>query len=134
MREDVRLEVCGLCKFLIASIEGTYIRPVPCVDAYVCTKVEIQRESLAAAFKSTLERFFASVHQLVTFQFRALYKGFATFSTDMNTGPVGVQMFPHGRIIAKHLGAPFVRTGNRSGNFFAAIPFGLDPEKTNTCI
>ena len=57
------------------------------------------------------------------------HKGFATLGTDVNPRSVGMQMFSHGRIIAKHFSAPFVRTGNGSGNFFTTISLRLDPCK-----
>ena len=56
--EDVRLEVCRLCKFLVASIKGADVGSVTRVDSNVGAKVEIKAEPLAAAFKSTLEGFF----------------------------------------------------------------------------
>ena len=42
-------------------------------------------------------------------------------------GPVGVSVFPQGRIIAEYFGATLVGTGNRSGHLLTAI-FRLDPE------
>ena len=57
MCEDVRLEVCRLCKFLVASIKGADVGPVARVDSNVGAKVKIKAEPLAAAFKSTLEGF-----------------------------------------------------------------------------
>ena len=66
----------------------------------------------------------------MTFQFRALNKGFSALGTDVNPGPVGMKVLPHGRVIAEHFRTPFVGTGNRSGYLFAAIPFRLDPENT----
>ena len=64
----------------------------------------------------------------MAFQFRALNKGFSALGTDVNPGPVGMKVLPHGRVIAEHFRTPFVGTGNRSGYLFAAIPFRLDPE------
>ena len=66
----------------------------------------------------------------MAFQFRALNKGFSALGTDVNPGPVGMKVLPHGRVIAEHFRTPFVGTGNRSGYLFAAIPFRLDPENT----
>ena len=129
MCEDVRLEVSRLCKFLVASIKRAHIWSVPRVDSNMGAKVEVQREAFPAALKSTLERFFPSVNQLMPFKLGALNKGFATLGTDVNPRSVGMQMFSHGRIIAKHFSAPFVRTGNGSGNFFTTISLRLDPCK-----
>jgi hypothetical protein len=39
--EDVRLEVGGLCKLFIASIERTDVRPVSCVDTDMCPEVKV---------------------------------------------------------------------------------------------
>ena len=66
----------------------------------------------------------------MSFQFRALNKGFATLGADVNPRPVGVKVFPHGRVVAEHFRAPFVWTGDRSRYLLAAIPFRLDPENT----
>ena len=41
MRQNVRLEVCGLCKFFVASIEWTNIRPITRVNSDVGAKVEV---------------------------------------------------------------------------------------------
>ena len=41
MRQNVRLEVCGLCKFFVASIEWTNIRPITRMDSDVGAKVEV---------------------------------------------------------------------------------------------
>ena len=39
--EDVRFQVSGLGKLFIATIEGTDVWSVPCVDADVCPEVEV---------------------------------------------------------------------------------------------
>ena len=56
MSEDVRLEVGGLGKLLVAAVKWTDIRPVPCVNSHVCSQVEVQRKALSAAFKCTLHK------------------------------------------------------------------------------
>lgn len=42
MGEDVRLEVSGLCKLLVAAIKGADIRPITRVDSNVGAEVEVQ--------------------------------------------------------------------------------------------
>jgi hypothetical protein len=128
VREDVRLEVCGLCKFLVASVERANIRPVTRMDADVGAQVEVERETLATAFKGALEGFLAGMHQLVPLQLGALNKGLATLGTNVYPGTMGMEVFSHRRIVAKHFGAAFMRTTNRPWNFFAAVPFRFDPE------
>ena len=90
MCEDVRLEVSRLCKFLVASIKWAHIGSVPRMDSNMGAKVEVQGEAFPAALKSTLERFFPSVNQLMPFKLGALNKGFATLGTNVNPRPVGV--------------------------------------------
>ena len=55
--EDVRLEVCRLCKFLIAPIKWAHIGPVARMDSNVGSKVEIEAEAFSASFKGALEGF-----------------------------------------------------------------------------
>lgn len=43
-------------------------------------------------------------------EFAALDEGLAAFGTDVDTRSVGMQMLPHGRVVAEHLGAALVRT------------------------
>lgn len=54
MGEDVRLEVGGLGKLLVAAVKRTDVRPVSRVDADVGAQVEVQRETLSAAFERAL--------------------------------------------------------------------------------
>lgn len=56
MCEDVRLEVCGLSKPLVAAVKGTHVRPVTSVNAHMCPQVEVQRESFSTPLKSTLKK------------------------------------------------------------------------------
>ena len=46
------------------------------------------------------------MHKLVSLELRTLHKGLATLSTDVDTGPVSVEVLPHCRVVTKHLGAP----------------------------
>ena len=55
--EDVRLEVCRLCKFFVASIKWADIGPIPRVDSNMGSKVEIETEAFSAPFKGALEGF-----------------------------------------------------------------------------
>lgn len=55
--------------------------------------------------ETDLERFFSRVDQLVPLQLGALHEGLATLSTNVDTRTVGVEVFPHGCIVPKHLGA-----------------------------
>ena len=41
MREDVGLEVGGLCELLVAAVEGADVGPVPGVDPHVRPQVEV---------------------------------------------------------------------------------------------
>ena len=54
MGEYVRLEVGGLSKLFVASIEGAHIRSVSCVDSHMGTEVEVKGETLPTSFKCTL--------------------------------------------------------------------------------
>jgi hypothetical protein len=54
VHQDVCLEVGRLGKALPTALVRAGIRLVPRVDALVCPKVEIQGETLAAAFKLAL--------------------------------------------------------------------------------
>ena len=56
--EDVRLEVCRLCKFLVTPIKWAHIGSVPRVDSNMGSKVEIETEAFSAPFKGALEGFF----------------------------------------------------------------------------
>ena len=67
----------------------------------------------------------------MAFQFRALNKGFSALGTDVNPGPVGMKVLPHGRVIAEHFRTPFVGTRYSSRYLLAAIPFRLDPVRDN---
>ena len=116
--EDVRFEVGRLSKFLIASIKWADIRPIARMDAYVRPKIEIQGKSLPTSFKGALERFFACMDQLMSFQFGRFNKGFPTFSTNMDTGTMSMQMLSHGWIVSEHLGAALMGTGNCSNWIF----------------
>jgi proline racemase len=42
VREDVRLEICGLGEFLVATVEGTHIRSIAGVNANVSAAKKIQ--------------------------------------------------------------------------------------------
>ena len=55
MREDVGLEVGGLCELLVAAVEGADVGPVPGVDSHVSPKIEVQRKSLTTTFKCALK-------------------------------------------------------------------------------
>ena len=65
------------------------------------------------------------------FQFGALNKGFSALRADVNPGPVGVKVLPHGRVIAEHFRTPFVGARDGSRYLLAAIPFRLDPVRDN---
>ena len=56
MREDVGLEVGGLCELLVAAVEGADVGPVPRVDPHVRPQVEVQREALPATLKRALQK------------------------------------------------------------------------------
>lgn len=66
-----------------------------CVDANVSSKVEIEREALAAAFERALERLLARVHQLMSLQLARLDKRLAAFGANVNARAMRVQMFTH---------------------------------------
>lgn len=53
--EDVRLEVGGLRKLLVAAVERADVGPVAGVDPHVRAQVEVQREAFSTAFEGTLE-------------------------------------------------------------------------------
>ena len=63
------------------------------------------------------------LYYLMPFKLGALDEGLAALGTDVNSGPVGVQVFPHGRVVAEHLRAPFVRAGDRARDLVARLPF-----------
>ena len=56
MREDVGLEVGGLCKLLVAAVEGADVGPIPRVDSHVRPQVEVQREALPATLERALQK------------------------------------------------------------------------------
>jgi hypothetical protein len=60
---------------------------------------------------------------LVAFELGALDERFPALCADVDPGPVRVQVFSHGRVIAKHFSATFVGTCDRSGDFIARLPF-----------
>lgn len=53
--EDVRLEVGGLRKLLVAAVEGADVGPVAGVDPHMRAQVKVQGEALPAALEGTLE-------------------------------------------------------------------------------
>ena len=55
VREDVGLEVGGLCELLVAAVEGADVGPVPRVDPHVRPQVEVQREPLPATLERALQ-------------------------------------------------------------------------------
>ena len=106
------------------------------MNSHMGSKVEIQWKTLSTAFERTLgkserERNFhfsliskkkqnpnpylkwllSSMHQLVALQFAWFHKRFATFGTDMHPWTMGVQMFTHCTIIAKHFETSPMWTG-----------------------
>ena len=50
----------------------------------------------------------------MSLQFTRLNERFAALSAHMNPGTVSVEVLPHGGVVAEHLGAAFVRTGDGS--------------------
>ncbi len=60
---------------------------------------------------------------LVAFELGALDERFPALCADVDPGPVRVQVFSHGRVIAKHFSATFVGTCDRSGDLIARLPF-----------
>ena len=127
MREDVRLEIGGLRELLVAVIEGADVGPVARVDAHVGPQVEVEREPLAAALERALEGLLARVDQLVPLQLGALDKGLAALGAHVDAGPVGVEVLPHGAVVAEHLAAALVRARDRAGDLVAGAALGLDP-------
>ena len=121
MSQDMRLQISGLREFLRAPIKGAHVWPVTCkielfiiifpwlVYKHTCmnsdmsSKIEVEGKSLPTSFKSALEWFLAGMNQLVSLQFTRFHKRFATFSTNMDTGTVSMEMLSHGRIVSKHL-------------------------------
>ena len=65
---DVALEVVALGKTPIAPVDWAYVRSVPRVRAKMRAQVEVEREALAAALETALERLLPGVHKLVAFQ------------------------------------------------------------------
>lgn len=55
-----------------------------------------------------LERFLPCVNELMPLQLGTLHKSLAALGADVHTGPVGVQMLPHRRVIPEHLGASLI--------------------------
>ena len=103
--QDVGLEVGGLSELFAAGIEGTYVGPVARVDSHVSSEIEVQRKSFSASLEGALERFFPSVDQLVALEFTRLDEGFSALGADVDAWPVGVEVFPHRRVVSKHLAA-----------------------------
>lgn len=60
---------------------------------------------------------------LVAFELRALNEGFSTFRTDVNPGPMCMQMFSHCWIVAKHFCTALVGAGNGARDLVARLPF-----------
>ena len=67
--------------------------------------------------------------QLVPLEFTGLYKCLATLRTHVNPRPVRVKVLPHGRVVAKHLGAAFVGTRDSSGDLVKPLLLRLYPGK-----
>ena len=116
----MRFEVGRLRELFVAPVKWAYVRSVTRVDPDVGSEVEVQREPLTTALKRALEGLLARVNKLMPFQFGALDEGLAALGADVNTGPMGVQVLPHGGIVAKHFGAPLVGAGNGSRYFLGA--------------
>ena len=112
MGEDVRLEVGGLGKLLIAPVKRANVGPVTCMDSHVGSQVEVERKSLPAAFERALERLLARVHQLMALELGRLDEGLAALGTYVHPWTVRVLVLAHRRIVAEHFGATLVRTGN----------------------
>lgn len=53
------------------------------------------------------------MNELMPLEFAALDEGLAAFGADVDTRSVGMQVLPHGRVVAEHLGAALVRTRYR---------------------
>ena len=60
-----------------------------------------------------LERLLACVYQLVPLQLRALHERLAALGAHVHARAVRVQVLPHGRVVAEHLGAALSAGGNR---------------------
>lgn len=88
MCEDVRLEVGGLGKFLVAAVKWAHVRAVPRVDAHMGAQVKVQGESLATALKCALEtRKIKSHHRYLNYE-RLFRAGLTqTFSALFFQGP-----------------------------------------------
>ena len=67
------------------------------------------------------------MNQLVSLQFTWLHKCLATLRTDVDPGPVSVQMFPHSGVVSEHLAAAFVRAGDGSGDLVKSLFLRFDP-------
>lgn len=52
---------------------------------------------------ANLKGLLSCVNKLVTLEFGAFNEGFATFCAHVHAGSVGVEVFPHGRVIPEHL-------------------------------
>lgn len=129
MGENVRFEISGLGKFLIASIEWTDVRPVTRMYSDMGTKVKVQRESLPTAFERALKGFLSRMDELVAFQFRALDKGFPTLGAHVDTRTVSMEMFSHGRVVTKHLCTSLMRAGYSAGNIITRLSLRLYPAR-----
>lgn len=55
MCQYVRLQICGLGKLFVASVEWTDIWAVTSVNPDMSTKIEVQGESLSTSLKRTLQ-------------------------------------------------------------------------------
>ena len=58
------------------------------------------------------------MHQLVPLELGRLDEGLATLGANMYPWTVCMQVFSHGRVIAKHFGASLVRASNSSDRIF----------------
>ena len=62
-------------------------------------------QTSGAESRAYLERLLARVDQLVPLQFGALHERLAALGAHVHTWTVRVQVLPHGRVVAEHLGA-----------------------------
>ena len=119
MRQYVRLEVGRLGELLVAATEGAHVGPIPRVDADMRPEVEVQGEPLPATFEGALEGLFPGVDELMPLQLGALDEGLAALGADVDARAVGVEVLPHGGVVAEHLGAALVRARDRSRDVVA---------------
>ena len=70
------------------------------------------------------------MYQLVPFEFGAFNERLPALCADVYSGPVSVEVFPHGRVVPEHFGAALVGASDRPRYLLhTGLTLGLDPEK-----